>query len=106
MDYTACLPGSHIASIPVRACRATHSTSFHDVLASFAWMREIAHWADSEITGSADAASCVNRLDILSDAAKSPCNFEFPSATHALRIRPRHFVLLIGLPRNISVKSF
>src|SRR3979411_3305654 len=103
MNYTACLPGSYLTSICVGP--AIHFTSFHDVLASFAWMREMAHWADSETTGSADAASRVNTLDTLSNAAKSPCNFEFPSATHTLRIKPCHFVLLIGLPRNISVKS-
>jgi hypothetical protein len=68
-------------------------------------MRETAHWADSEITGSGDAASGLNTLAILSKAAESRSNLEFPRATHTLRIRPCHFVLLIGLPRNISLKS-
>jgi hypothetical protein len=74
-------------------------------LASFAWMRDTAHWADSEITGFGDAASLLNVFKILSLAQGSLGNFEFPRAMHALRIRPCHFVLLIGLPRNISEKS-
>src|ERR1700730_18379080 len=74
-------------------------------LASFAWMREMAHWADSEMTGSGDAASRVNTLDILWNAAELDGNFEFPSAMQMFRVSPCHLVLLIGLPRNISAKS-
>jgi hypothetical protein len=68
-------------------------------------MREMAHWADSATIESVDAASPVNTLDILSDIARWPVDFEFPRAMHTFRIRPCHLVLLIGLPRNISVKS-
>ena len=104
MNYTACLAGSHIASLAARA-----GNSFHDWvtmgLASFAWMREIAHWADSATTGSGEAASLFNTVDILRKAAKAGGNFAFPSAMQTLRMSPCHFVLLIGLPRNISVKS-
>jgi hypothetical protein len=73
--------------------------------ASFAWMQETAQWADSEITGSGEAASRVNMLEILLKAAKSPLKFEFPRAMHKLRMSPCHLVLLIELPRNISLKS-
>jgi hypothetical protein len=108
MNYTACLPGSDIASLAAPA-RQFISRHFHDRdtigLASFAWMREMAHWADSEIIGSGDAARRVNTVDIFWKAAKSGVNFELPSAMHTLRISPCHFVLLIGLLRNISVKS-
>src|ERR1700719_422682 len=104
MNYTACLPGSHIASRSARAGNSSHII-FTIGLVSFAWMRETAHWADSEITGSGDAARRVNTLEILLKAAKSPLKFEFPRATHTLRISPCHLVLLIGLPRNISLNS-
>src|SRR6266403_864555 len=98
MNYTACLPGSHIASLPARANNLSY-----DLLASFAWMREMAHWADSATTGSGEAA---RRVKTFSEAAKSDDgNCEFPSAMHTLRISPCHFVLLMGLPRNISLKS-
>src|ERR1700680_4551115 len=103
MNYTACLPGSHIANPAARQFISRH---FMDWLASFVWMREMAHWADSEITGSGDAASLFNTVDILWKTAKSDGNFEFPSATHTFRRRPCHFVLLIGLPRNFSLKCF
>jgi len=65
----------------------------------------MAHWADSEMTGSGDAASRVNTLDILWNAAELDGNFEFPSAMQMFRVSPCHLVLLIGLPRNISEKS-
>ena len=64
----------------------------------------MAHWADSVTTGSVDAASPVNTLKTLFEAAKSPGD-EFPSAMHTFRMSPRHLVLLMGLPENISVKS-
>src|ERR1700688_3162921 len=108
MNYTACLPGSHIASrsTPGRQFISHHCHDWVTIgLGSFAWMRETAHWADSEITGSGDAARRVNTLDILLKAAKSPLKFEFPRATHTLRISPCHLVLLIGLPRNTSLNS-
>src|ERR1700675_4970412 len=108
MNYTACIASSHIASLAARGDNSFHVISRLSVtigLASVAWMREMAHWADSAITGSADVASRVNTLDSLLKTDKSLVNFEFPSAMHTLRISPCHFVLLIGLPRNISLKS-
>src|ERR1700693_1177156 len=108
MNYTACLPGSHIASRSTQADNSSH-IHFSDLvsigLASFAWMREMAQWADSEITGSGDAARRVNTLQILLKAAKSPLKCEFPRATHTFRISPCQLVLLSGLPRHISLKS-
>src|ERR1700675_22349 len=68
-------------------------------------MREMAHWADSAITGSVDAANGVNVLEILSKAAESRGNFEFPRAMQTFRMSPCHLVLLMGLPRNTSLKS-
>jgi hypothetical protein len=82
-----------------------HFISVYDGLAAFAWMREMAHWADSEITIFGDAASRVNTIEILWTTDESCGNFEFPSAMQTLRMRPCHLVLLMGLPRNISLKS-
>src|ERR1700758_3480519 len=68
-------------------------------------MREIAQRADSAINGSGDLDKPRNNSETRRWAALSLRMREFPSATQALRTSPRHFVRLIGLPRNTRRKS-
>jgi hypothetical protein len=66
------------------------------------WMRESAHRADSEISGSGDAASSLRRAQMRACCGVPGAGSELPRAMQALRTRPRHFARFMGLPRKVS----
>src|SRR5438067_13033405 len=68
-------------------------------------MRESAQRADSEVTESEDSHNFSSDLNASGYAEFSGLSPEFPSAMQALRTKPRHLALFMGLPRKSSRNS-